>query len=90
MWSEYMDAGSRLLTHRIQQRRADAAKTRIAKAPEIILQHRIGLCLMFAATESQFTPQGNQLGTCANTVAQTWGVYAARRKGRQARLSETA
>ena len=55
-----MDAGGRLLTHRIKQLRADAAKTRIAKAPEIILQHRIGPCSTFAVTESQFQTQGNR------------------------------
>ena len=47
-----VDAGSRLLTHRIRQRRAGAAETRIAKPPEIILQHRIGPRSMFAVTES--------------------------------------
>lgn len=55
-----MDAAGRFLTHRIEQFRANPAKTRIAKAPEIILQHRIGPCSMFAATESQFKPQGNR------------------------------
>ncbi len=51
-----MDAGSRFLTHRIQQLRPNPAKTCIAKPTEIILQHRIGPCFIFAATESQFTP----------------------------------
>ena len=55
-----MDAGGRFLTHRIQQLRSNLAKTRIAKTPEIILQHRIGPCSMFAATESQFTAHGNR------------------------------
>src|SRR5208337_2601043 len=34
-----MDAGGRVLTHRIQQIRTDAPKPRIAKAPKIILKH---------------------------------------------------
>jgi len=55
-----MDAGGRFLTHRIQQLRPNPAQTCIAKAPEIVLQHRIGPCSMFAATESQFTTQGNR------------------------------
>jgi hypothetical protein len=55
-----MDAGGRFLTHRIQQLRPNPAKTFIAKAPEILLQHRIGPCSMFVATESQFAPQGNR------------------------------
>ena len=57
---QHMDAGGRLLTHRIEQFRANPAKTRIAKTPKIILQHRIGPYSMFDATESQFTPQGNR------------------------------
>ena len=57
-----MDAGGRLLTHCLQQCRADPAKTRIAEAPEIILQHRIGPCSMFAVRKSQFPTQGNRFG----------------------------
>jgi hypothetical protein len=55
-----MGAGGRFPTHRIQQLRPNPAKTCIAKAPEIIQQHPIGSRSMFAATESQFTPQGNR------------------------------
>jgi hypothetical protein len=64
-----MDAGGRLLTHRVEQFCANPAKTRIAKAPEIILQHRSGPLFHVRCYRITVHTSGESIRACANPVA---------------------
>ena len=64
-----MQASRRLLTHRLQQTRANAAKTRITEPTKIFLNHEADLSPTLTATESQLRSGRKSFRTYANPVA---------------------
>ena len=76
-----MQAGRRLLTHRLQQTRANAPKTRITEPTKIFLHHEADLLPMIEATESQLRTERKSFRTYANPVAFKGGFAKQMRKG---------
>src|SRR5271166_935175 len=64
-----MDAGGRVLTHRIQQIRTDAPEPRIAKAPKILLKHANRPPTKVRCHRITVQRSTESIRSCANPVA---------------------
>ena len=76
VFRQRMQADRRLLTHRLQQTRANAAKTRITEPTKIFLNHEADLSPTLKATQSQLKTERKSFRTYANPVGQAGGSQA--------------
>jgi len=74
VFRQRMQAGRRLLTHGLQQTRANAAKTRITEPTKIFLNHEADLLPILRATGSQLRSKRKSFRTYANPVGRLRSV----------------